>query len=500
MRAVALDLTHVRAHHRPLRGTVLPDPTVPTPLAATRSGARSRIRSEGTWSRAYRWGVAVGDLLLVTAAVVVVLVSVLVIDLALAGGLAAGVAFTLLVGTTGGYDLRRTGSDARDYKVIVRAGWVWATLLIAVLYFVELQIEPALIIGGIAGSLTAVLLARTLERALVRRRRRRGEWQRRTLLVGDPEHLHTLTMQLREDPHQGLDVVGMCASGTAPGWAGVPVLGDVTQAAEVVAEYGVGVVVVAASSMEAAELRRFCWEVESRGVELLIAPNVEEVAAARVALRPVSGTPLLTLAIGPSRAQHSIKMAFDRVLGGLLLCAALPVLAGAALLVRISSAGPAFYTQQRVGRDGTTFTMVKLRTMYVDADRRRAELLKSSDGNEVMFKMRNDPRITPVGRVLRRFSVDELPQLWNVVRGDMSLVGPRPPLCEEVAGYDHDALQRLRVKPGLTGLWQVSGRSDLDWAQTVRLDLRYVDNRSLLMDLGILGRTFRAVFGGRGAY
>ena len=435
-----------------------------------------------------------------TVAVVVVLAPVLELDLALAGGLASGVAFTLLIGTTGGYDLRRTGSDSREYKVIVRAGWVWSTLLIAVLYFVELQIEPVSIIGGIAGSLTAVLLARSLERSLVRRRRRRGEWQRRTLLVGDPEHLRTLTMQLREDPHQGLDVVGMCASGTAPGWAGVPVLGDVTQAAEVVAEHGVGVVVVAASSMEAAQLRRFCWEVESRGVELLIAPNVEEVAAARVALRPVSGTPLLTVAIGPSRAQHSIKMAFDRVLGGVLLAAALPVLAGAALLVRISSAGPAFYTQQRVGRDGTTFTMVKLRTMYVDADRRRAELLRSSDGNEVMFKMRNDPRITPVGRVLRRFSVDELPQLWNVVRGDMSLVGPRPPLCEEVAGYDDDARQRLRVKPGLTGLWQVSGRSDLDWAQTVRLDLHYVDNRSLLMDLGILGRTFGAVFGGRGAY
>ncbi|WP_147918531.1 sugar transferase [Ruania zhangjianzhongii] len=435
-----------------------------------------------------------------TAAVAVVLASALGLDLALAGGLAAGMAFTLLIGATRGYDLRRTGSGSHEYKVIVRAGWVWATLLITVLYVAEVAIEPIYVIGAIAGSLTAVLLARTLERALVRRRRRHGEWQRRTLLVGDPEHLRSLTMQLRQDPHQGLDVVGLCVNGAAPGWAGVPVLGDVTEAADVVAEHGVGVVVVAASCMAAAELRRFCWEVESRGVELLIAPNIEEVAAARVAVRPVSGTPLLTVAIGPSRTQHSIKVALDRVLGGVLLAGALPVLAVAALLVRIGSAGSPFYTQQRAGRDGTTFTMFKLRTMYVDADRRRAELLAHSDGNEVMFKMRNDPRITPVGRMLRRFSVDELPQLWNVVRGDMSLVGPRPPLREEVADYDQDAWQRLRVKPGLTGLWQVSGRSDLDWAQTVRLDLHYVDNRSLLMDLGILGRTFRAVFGGRGAY
>lgn len=429
-----------------------------------------------------------------------VLASGLDLELALAGGLAAGMAFTLLIGATRGYDLRRTGAGSHEYTVIVRAGWVWAALLIGVLYVAEVQIQPVYVIGGVIGGMTAVLLARTLERALVRRRRRHGEWQRRTLLVGDPEHLRTLTTQLRQDPHQGLDVVGLCATGAAPGWAGVPVLGDVTQAAEVVAEHGVGVVVIASSCMGATELRRFCWEVESRGVELLIAPNIEEVAVARVGLRPVSGTPLLTVAIGPSRAQHSIKMIIDRVLGALLLTAALPVLAVAALLVRISSPGSPFYTQQRAGRDGASFTMYKLRTMYVDADRRRAELLERSDGNAVMFKMRDDPRITPVGRVLRRFSVDELPQLWNVVRGDMSLVGPRPPLHEEVAGYDHDARQRLRAKPGLTGLWQVSGRSDLDWEQTVQLDLRYVDNRCLLMDLGILGRTFRAVFGGRGAY
>jgi len=166
----------------------------------------------------------------------------------------------------------------------------------------------------------------------------------------------------------------------------------------------------------------------------------------------------------------------------------------------VTSRGPAFYRQTRVGVDGREFTIWKIRSMYVDADARRTELLDKNERDGLMFKMARDPRITPVGRVLRRFSLDELPQFYNVVRGDMSLVGPRPPLREEVLEY-HDAVhQRLRVKPGITGLWQVSGRSDLPWDEAVRLDLRYVDNWSVTMDLMILWKTFRAVVTGAGAY
>ncbi len=156
--------------------------------------------------------------------------------------------------------------------------------------------------------------------------------------------------------------------------------------------------------------------------------------------------------------------------------------------------------QRRVGIDGRPFTLFKLRSMYADAEARRDALLRSSDRDGVMFKMHRDPRITPVGRLLRRFSVDELPQLWNVARGDMSLVGPRPPLPEEVDGYQDEVFRRLRVRPGLTGLWQVSGRSDLSWEESVRLDLRYVDNWSVAMDLLILWKTGRAIIGGAGAY
>ena len=177
-------------------------------------------------------------------------------------------------------------------------------------------------------------------------------------------------------------------------------------------------------------------------------------------------------------------------------------LAATAVAIRIDSPGPVFYTQTRVGQNGKPFTMWKFRSMYTDSDARRASVVKSGGdaGNEVMFKDRQDPRITHVGRWIRRLSIDELPQLINVVRGDMSLVGPRPALPVEVAKYDAEALRRLLVKPGLTGLWQISGRSDLSWASTVALDRHYVENRGGALDAKIFAGTLRAVIGGKGAY
>ena len=176
--------------------------------------------------------------------------------------------------------------------------------------------------------------------------------------------------------------------------------------------------------------------------------------------------------------------------------------AAVAFAIKLTSPGPVFYRQTRVGIDGKQFRMIKFRSMVADADARRADLLQleRTEGNEVLFKMRNDPRVTRVGAFLRRFSLDELPQLFNVLRGEMSLVGPRPPLPEEVAGYNDDATRRLKVKPGVTGLWQVSGRSDLTWEESLRLDLRYADNWSMMLDLSILWRTVRAVTSGSGAY
>jgi lipopolysaccharide/colanic/teichoic acid biosynthesis glycosyltransferase len=204
------------------------------------------------------------------------------------------------------------------------------------------------------------------------------------------------------------------------------------------------------------------------------------------------------LAAHKSGAPGVAKVVWERMAAALALAFLSPVLLGLMLLVRLDSAGPALFRQVRVGRDGRHFTMLKLRTMRTDAESVRAQV--DNEVDQVLFKNRQDPRITRIGRILRRYSLDELPQLVNVVRGDMSLVGPRPALPSEVAAYDHDPLRRLVVRPGLTGLWQISGRSDLSWRESVRLDLDYVDNWSLPRDLTIIGRTLHAVLGHRGAY
>ena len=248
-------------------------------------------------------------------------------------------------------------------------------------------------------------------------------------------------------------------------------------------------------------LRRLAWSLEERNVDLVVSPGILEVAGPRLSIRPAAGMPLLHVerpVMAGSR--RVVKSLVDKVLTLGLILAALPALVLVGLLVRLDSSGPIFFRQKRVGAQGEEFDMLKFRTMVVDAEERLAELAAQHDGNAVLFKMKDDPRVTRVGKFLRRYSVDELPQLVNVLKGQMSLVGPRPPLPREVAGYEPDAIRRLRVRPGLTGLWQVSGRSDLSWEESLRLDLWYVDNWSLVLDLQILFRTARAVLRGSGAY
>ena len=281
---------------------------------------------------------------------------------------------------------------------------------------------------------------------------------------------------------------------------GLPVVGAIADVPQVAVDRAIDVVVVAGPSLSGGALRRLSWALDRVGAQLVIVPDLVEVTGPRLTVRPAAGLSLLEVEVAVPRRRILTKALIDRIAGTALLLAAAPLIGAAVLAVRLTSRGPAFYRQTRVGVDGATFTMWKLRSMYVDADARKASLAGQNEGAGVLFKMRHDPRVTPVGRFLRRYSIDELPQLINVVRGDMSLVGPRPPLGEEVARYDDAAHRRLRVKPGLTGLWQVSGRSDLTWDEAMRLDLRYVDNWSVAMDALILWKTARAVFGAAGAY
>jgi exopolysaccharide biosynthesis polyprenyl glycosylphosphotransferase len=253
--------------------------------------------------------------------------------------------------------------------------------------------------------------------------------------------------------------------------------------------------------MGADGVRRLAWQLEGSGVDLVVAPSLTNVAGPRITIRPVAGLSLLHVDEPEFTGFRRVfKTVYDRALALGILVALAPVLAVVALAVRLSSRGPVFFSQERVGQNGRAFRLWKFRSMYVDAESRRPQVEDLNESDGVLFKIRRDPRVTPVGRLLRRLSIDEMPQLWNVVRGDMSLVGPRPPLPSEVASYASEVRRRLLVKPGLTGLWQVSGRADLTWEESVRLDLHYVENWSVALDFMILWKTVGAVLHGRGAY
>ena len=282
----------------------------------------------------------------------------------------------------------------------------------------------------------------------------------------------------------------------------MPLVGHSRSLAEVAIEADVDVVFLAGGAFDSsADMRRLAWDLEHEDIQVVIAPSVTDVAAERVSIRPVGGMPLIHLEKPRSReAVRRMKRTFDVVGSLALILAFSPVFALAAWKVWRNDGGPVLFRQSRVGRDGDTFSCLKFRTMVTDAEELLAKLHADAGYEGGLFKMEDDPRITKPGQWLRRFSVDELPQLFNVLRGDMSLVGPRPPLAHEVAQYDDDVARRLRVRPGMTGLWQVSGRSDLSWSEAIRLDLYYVDNWSMVQDLTILFRTFSAVFASRGAY
>ena len=344
----------------------------------------------------------------------------------------------------------------------------------------------------------------TLRRA-IQRARVGGHLRERLIIAGDPAHVDEVAAVLRRESWLGYTVLGAL---TAPGVparetaAGIPVLGHTDAAAAVVTEQAAEVILFTEGAFGTCkELRRATWELEGLPVQSIVVPSLTDVSSQRLKVRPVAGLPLVHLE--PCRSLHAARWAkrvFD-VLGALCLLVVLaPLMAATALAVKLHDGGPVLFRHTRVGRDGLPFGVLKFRSMVVNAEQLRRALVDRSTSDSVLFKMADDPRVTRPGRWIRRFSLDELPQLWNVVTGQMSLVGPRPPLPEEVARYEDDMLRRLRVRPGMTGLWQVSGRSDLSWDDTVRLDLYYVDNWSMVQDLAILARTFRAVVGSQGAY
>ena len=425
------------------------------------------------------------------------------IVLVAAGPLLAG--WLIMLRVVGGYSREVFGAGTEEYKRIIRASLLCAGLVGIGCYLTSFPLSRGFFLLAFAIGTPLIVLGRVTLRRAIQRARVGGHLRERLIIAGDPTHVDEVAAVLRREQWLGYTVLGAL---TAPGVraretaAGIPVLGHTDAAAAVVTEQAAEVILFTEGAFGTCkELRRATWELEGLPVQSIVVPSLTDVSSQRLKVRPVAGLPLVHLE--PCRSLHAArwaKRAFD-VLGALCLLVLLaPLMAATALAVKLHDGGPVLFRHTRVGRDGVPFDVLKFRSMVVDAEQLRGALVESSTSESILFKMADDPRVTRPGRWIRRFSLDELPQLRNVVTGQMSLVGPRPPLPEEVARYEDDMLRRLRVRPGMTGLWQVSGRSDLSWDDTVRLDLYYVDNWSMVQDLAILARTFRAVVGSQGAY
>ena len=405
--------------------------------------------------------------------------------------------------SAGGYDIRHLATGPTEARLVIRASAVTASVLAIYCYATKTEVARGFVVVAIPVGALLLLLGRTITRRVVNRRRRAGEWVHRILAVGTSESVLHLLEVTERATGAGLHIVGACVEDATPGdkLAGtVPVLGGVREAAATAQRVDADVVAVTGSGLGPVSVRELGWQLEGTGRGLVIAPALTEIAGPRVHVSPVEGLPLVWLEQPQlGRLPRITKRTLDLVGGSILLAIAAPVLALVALAIKLDSRGPVFYRQMRLGTRGKTFMLLKLRTMHVGADQQRVMELSEQDGGGVLFKMRNDPRVTRVGRLIRQFSIDELPQLVHVISGRMSLVGPRP-LAAIDSTYTGAARRRLLVRPGLTGLWQVSGRSDLSWDDAVRLDLYYVENWSLGLDLSIIARTIITVLRRKGAY
>jgi len=372
---------------------------------------------------------------------------------------------------------RRSPLDGRvEQEIRVIRGATVAALACFVAAAV-LQLPAAPLLGFIAVATVCSLLARSIPLG--------AATSVQTLVLGEPQEAAAVAAGLAQSTGGSLVAAAVCTPAELP---------------EILRSTAIDLVLaVPGPGLSDRALQRVGWHLEGEGIPLAVGTRLADVAATRARLARIGALNVLHLA--PARRRgfaNELKAVWERSAAAALLLVLAPLLIAIVIAIRLDSPGPAIFRQRRVGLGGDQFTMLKFRTMHVDAEQRLAELREQCD--EMLFKLRDDPRITRCGRLLRRYSLDELPQLVNVVRGDMALVGPRPALPEEVAAYDEDPRHRLVVKPGLTGLWQVSGRSDLSWDETVRLDLDYVDNWSIGRDLAILFRTVGAVLGHRGAY
>lgn len=404
-----------------------------------------------------------------------------------------------------------TGIGAQEYKRVITSTLSVFGMLAIIAFAFRSQVGRGYVLIALPMGLILLLLSRWLWRKHLHRFREAHSHIYRTLVVGDFDKSALVAAEISRARYAGFGLVGAVTDiGTVRSMngdptellPGLPVVAGYNGLVEAVDEHRIdALILTSADALTPQRLREVSWQLEHRDVALIVSVALTGIGGPRIHTRPVSGLPLVHVEFPEfTGRKYFTKRIFDIVSSAVLLLLASPIMLVSAICIRFTSPGPIIFKQKRVGIDGTPFTMFKFRSMHANAEATRAELLEETQHTGGLFKLKDDPRITNVGAVLRKYSLDELPQFLNVLRGDMSLVGPRPPLPSEVQEYDAWVHRRLLVKPGITGPWQVSGRSDLSWDDSVRLDLYYVENWSLIEDLLILARTVRTVIAAKGAY
>ncbi|CAH0136011.1 putative sugar transferase EpsL [Microbacterium sp. Bi98] len=470
---------------------------------------RAKKARRVAWTRLYASRLFYND-------VIVVLVTLVVSSIVVLPGLLTGVSwpggprvsYLVVLGAIGflwlvaldvtdSRDRHTVGHGADEYRRIVNASVAVFAVTVAIAFFLGMELSRALVAVVFPLGLVLLLMSRWMCRQWLRGRQKTGQYLHRAVVIGEPSKVALVAREIRRAKSSGYEIVGVITENTsAADISGFEVLGDIANVEKVLDEVRFdALIIVGSDDLDPLTMRRLGYSVSDRDIQLIMAPVLTDIAGPRMHATPVAGLPLVHVDFPRMEgSKRFLKRAFDIVGSSLLLVLLSPVFLIAAIAIRIEGPGSIFYHQERIGRGGKTFGMRKFRSMVADADDQLATLLDlQGDGGTPLFKINDDPRITRVGRFFRKHSIDELPQLIDVFLGDMSLVGPRPQRASEVALYDDFAHRRLLVKPGMSGLWQVSGRSSLSWEETIRLDLYYVENWSLIQDLIILFRTIRAV-------
>ncbi|MEJ3403896.1 sugar transferase [Rathayibacter sp. YIM 133350] len=478
--------------------------------------APATTREPASWEVRYARRLAVSDAVVVFAAVIIAQVLGRATGAAVEPSLAASLLLSLGCGlvwlaalaANGSRSSRVVGTGSTEYRRLLQASFFLFGVMAIAAYLTNVDIARRYVLIGFPLGLVGLVLSRWFWRHWLQVQRRAGAYSSQVLLVGTPDSVARTAADLSRTPEAGYHVVGACtSSGEVAGYiegTEIPISGNLDRLLDAVEASGADTVVItSANELSSDRVRELSWSLEPGRQHLIVAPSLTDIGGPRLHTRPVAGLPLIHVETPRYEGRKLyLKRAFDITVSATLIALLSPLLVIVAIVVARSSPGPVLFRQQRVGLRGEHFDMLKFRSMYQNAEEMLEQLRQQQRdaGNSVLFKMKDDPRVTPIGALLRRFSLDELPQLFNVLGGSMSLVGPRPPLEREVREYAEYVHRRFLVKPGITGLWQVSGRSNLSWDESVRLDLFYVENWTLTGDFNILWRTVRAVLASEGAY